>query len=55
MVHQLTAAGSRFVDYVPENRILPTAPDSTAWYRGRRDNVAPARILRAAAPGEVAP
>ena len=55
MVHQLTAAGSRFVDYVPESRILPTAPDSTAWYRGRRDNVAPARILRAAAPGEVAP
>ena len=39
------AGGGRFVPYAPERTALPTAADSTAWYRGRRDNVPPARIL----------
>jgi uncharacterized protein YbcC (UPF0753/DUF2309 family) len=39
------ADGGRFVPYAPETTALPTAADSTAWYRGRRDNVPPARIL----------
>jgi len=39
------ADGGMFVPYVPETTTLPTAADSTAWYRGRRDNVPPARIL----------
>ncbi len=37
--------GGSFVPYAPENTLLPTAADSTAWFRGRRDNVPPARIL----------
>jgi hypothetical protein len=52
-VHEHGAAGSRFVAYQPEAAALPTAPDSTAWFRGRRDNVPPARIR--AAVGEEAP
>ncbi|MFM9057761.1 MAG: DUF2309 domain-containing protein [Planctomycetaceae bacterium] len=40
-----TAADGSFVPYAPESSVLPTAADSTAWFRGRRDNVPPARIL----------
>jgi uncharacterized protein YbcC (UPF0753/DUF2309 family) len=46
-----------FVPYVPEGGTLPSAPDSTSWYDGRRGNVPPARIAAALAtnrPAEAA-
>jgi uncharacterized protein YbcC (UPF0753/DUF2309 family) len=39
------ADGGAFVPHVPESTVLPSAPDSSDWFRGRRDNVPPARIL----------
>lgn len=33
-----------FVDHVPENLVLASAPSSAAWYRGRRDHLPCARI-----------
>jgi len=38
------ADGGRFVPYEPESLAIATAADSISWYRGRRDNVPPARI-----------
>lgn len=34
-----------FVDYEPENESIAVAASSESWFRGRRDNLAPARIL----------
>ena len=34
-----------FVDYEPENESIAVAASSESWFRGRRDNLPPARIL----------
>jgi uncharacterized protein YbcC (UPF0753/DUF2309 family) len=47
--------GGRFVPYEPESLTIATAPDSTSWYRGRRDNVPPARIIAGSITPDTAP
>jgi len=43
-----------FVPYVPERNEIPVVDRSVSWYAGRRDHLAPARIL-AACPKRPAP
>ena len=44
----------RFVPYVPELNDIPVVDRSVSWYAGRRDHLAPARVL-AALPKRAAP
>ena len=36
-----------FVPYVPEHNDIPVVDRSVSWYAGRRDHLAPARVLAA--------
>jgi hypothetical protein len=38
-----------FVPYVPEHNDIPVVDRSVSWYSGRRDHLAPARVLAALA------
>ena len=40
-----------FSPYTPESVAIPVAASSAEWYRGRRDNLPPARLLAGLEPG----
>ena len=50
-IHPPVGPESGFVPYAAESRVLPVMADSTAYYRGHREHLPPARLMAGRLPG----